>query len=240
MAQAIYLQLAEELRARMAAGEYPPGSRIPTENELAQQLGVSRPTVRQALDVLSREGRLRRVKGSGTFVAESKLVHESTTFVAGYRAESQKNHRRLRTRVLALQSLAADGVVAAALGLRPGDMVVMLVRCRRLDQVNSGAPVVYTTVYVPQRLFPEMLQMDFTDSSFYEALAARGLQVTHASRRLEVLMPPPAVARGLEIGPFEPTVFIASRGSCADGRAVEYSESYYPASRSSFQIEVDR
>ena len=54
--QARYIQIAEQLRGRIASGEYPLGGRIPTENELAQALGVSRPTVRQALDLLAREG----------------------------------------------------------------------------------------------------------------------------------------------------------------------------------------
>ena len=82
--------------------------------------------------------------------------------------------------------------------------------------------------------------MDFTDASLYEALDSRDLSVVHASRRLEVVMPPAEVAAGLGIGPFEPTVFICSKGSTKTGQMVEYSESYYPASRSSFQIEIQR
>ena len=57
MAQALYVQAAEYIREKIAEGEYPVGSRIPTENELAAQLGVSRPTVRHALETLAREGR---------------------------------------------------------------------------------------------------------------------------------------------------------------------------------------
>ena len=85
-----------------------------------------------------------------------------------------------------------------------------------------------------------MPEMDFTDTSFYEALDARGLSVVHASRKLEVAMPPAEVAAGLEITPFEPTAFITSQGYTRSGQVVEYTESYYPASRSSFLIEINR
>ena len=238
--QARYVQIAELLRGRIADGQYPLGSRIPTENELAQSLGVSRPTVRQALDLLAREGRLTRVKGSGTFVAQPKLVHESTSFVTGYREESRKNNRVLRTRVVCIQTEKAGDKVGDALRIRGDELVTRLVRIRNLENLYSNAPVVYTTLYVPLKLFPEMPEMDFTDTSFYEALDARGLSVVHASRKLEVAMPPAEVAAGLEITIFEPTAFITSQGYTQNGQVVEYTESYYPASRSSFQIEINR
>ncbi len=238
--QARYIQIAEKLRGQIAGGEYPLGGRIPTENELAQALGVSRPTVRQALDLLAREGRLVRVKGSGTFVAEPKLVHESTSFVTGYREESRRKSRILRTKVVCMETEKAGERVGDALRVSASETVVKLVRIRHLENLYSNAPVVYTTLYVPLRLFPEMPEMDFTDASFYEALDARGLSVVHASRRLEVVMPPAEVAAGLGITIFEPAAFIISQGYNRAGQIVEYTESYYPASRSSFQIEINR
>lgn len=240
MIQPRYQQIANRLREEMIRGVYGPGEQLPTEHTLAQRLGVSRPTVRQALEVLAREERLVRIKGKGTFVSQPKLLHESTSFLSGYREESRKKHRVLRTRVVCLTVEAAPEEAAAALGLAEGETVTRLTRIRRLEGLYNGAPVVYTTVYVPARLFPEMASLDFTDASFYEALDSRGLEVAHASRRLEVVMPPAAVAAGLEISPFEPAAYIASLGTTRTGEAVEYSESWYPASRSSFQIEISR
>lgn len=236
----LYHQIADQLRAGIARGVYPPDSRLPTEHELAARLGVSRPTVRQALDLLAREGMVVRVKGSGTFAAEPKVVHGSTSFISGYREECRKKHRTLRTSVLCLQTEVPEERVAGALRLDPGRQVTRLTRVRHLENVNGNAPVVYTTVYVSLALFPDMCQMDFADASFYDALDRKGLSVVRASRRLEVAMPPFEVARELRIGAFEPTVFISSTGYTKLAQAVEYSESYYPASRSSFQIEIER
>jgi GntR family transcriptional regulator len=66
----LYHQLAEFVTARIRAGEYPPGSRIPSEHQLSADFAVGRPTVRQAIDVLARKGLLTRRRGAGTFVCE--------------------------------------------------------------------------------------------------------------------------------------------------------------------------
>ncbi len=235
-----YIQIAEQLRSQIASGIYPVGSQIPTENELAQSLGVSRPTVRHALDLLTAEGRLVRVKGSGTFVAQPKLIHESTSFVTGYREESRKKNRVLYTKVLCLQTEKAEERVRTALNINQNETITRLTRIRHLENMYNNAPVVYTTVYVPSKLFPEMPRLDFTEISFYDALDARNLSVIHASRRLEIVMPPAGIAAELAITPFEPAAYITSRGFTKDRLVVEYTESYYPASRSSFQIEINR
>lgn len=238
MSQPLYRQIADRIREDTAL--HPPGYRLPAENELAVQLKVSRPTIRQALDLLTREGRVVRVKGSGTFTAQPKLLHESTTFVTGYREESRNRHRTLHTKVICLELQHADERTADALRLPARGEITRLTRIRWLEGLYGNAPVVYTTVCVPVRLFPDMAKQNFTDTSFYDALAERGLSVVRASRQLEVTMPPPEVAAGLEISAFEPTAYIVSRGETREGLPVEYSESWYPASRSSFRIEVSR
>lgn len=240
MAQPLYRQIAEQLRDRILNGEYPMNSRIPTENELAGALGVSRPTVRQALDLLEQEGRLIRIKGSGTFAAQPRVIHESTRFVIGYKEESRKNHKLLHTMVVSIEVEEATELVSEMLHLRYGEKVTRLTRVRHLENMYDGAPVVYTTVYVPYQLFPDMAQIDFTNTSFYEMLEEHELPVVHSIQRLEVRTPPAEIAAGLNITPFEPTIYIMSLGYTADERPIEYSESYYPASRSMFRIEINR
>lgn len=240
MSETLYMQVSDYIRTRIESGEYPLGSQIPTEHELAALLGVSRPTVRQALDELAHGGFLTRVKGRGTFVAQPKVMHESTSFLIGYREESRRNNRVLRTRVLELQTERAKEHVAQALELPVGAKVTRLTRLRYLEHFNNDAPVVYTTVYVPYKLFPDMCGIDFTDMSFYEVLASRKLSVKHASRKLEVTPAPAEVTAGLEISPFEPVIFIASKGCTESMTPVEYAESYYPAGSSSFLIEIHR
>lgn len=238
MAQKLHVQVSEYISTRIESGEYPVGSQIPTENELALLLGVSRPTVRQALDDLSHRGYLVRVKGKGTFVTQPKVVHESTSFLIGYQEESKKNSRILRTRVLELQVERAEEHVAQALKIPVGGKVTRLTRLRYLEHYNNDAPVVYTTLYVPYKLFPDMCKINFADTSFYEVLRSRNLEVKHAFRKLEVIPTPTEVTAGLEISPFEPVIFIASTGHTESMVPIEYAESYYPGGSSSFLIEI--
>jgi DNA-binding GntR family transcriptional regulator len=67
--QAPYVQLADALRARIAAGEFPPGRKVPSQTQLEEESGLSRNTVKKALDVLKSEGLLITAPGRGLFVA---------------------------------------------------------------------------------------------------------------------------------------------------------------------------
>ncbi len=239
MAKALHLQIEQQLLSEIHSGKYPVGSQIPTENEFASQLGVSRPTVRQALNSLAYKGYLTRVKGRGTFVAQAKILHESTSFITSYHAESQKSGSTLRTKVLDVQVRRSEDYVALKLGIHPGEKVTQLTRLRSLENGTQQENVVYTVLYVPCKLFPDMETIDFTDLSFYDVLSSRDLSVAHASKKLEVIPAPAEVAANLKISPFEPVIYIRSVGYTGFGTAIEYSESYYPAGNSSFQIEVD-
>ncbi len=239
MAENRYQQVMRTLRERIEHGEYQVGDRLPSETELAAALGVSRPTLRQALARLESEGLLRRIKGSGTFVSQPKLLHESTSFLAGYYQEAEQHHRTLRTEVIALDIQRA-GSLGSKLGLPESAKLTRLVRRRRVEGFDNGKPVVYTTVYVPYALFPDMIHQDFTQVSFYDQLEERGLKICHASRVLEVVHPAPEISAALELSPFEPVVYVVSTGIDARGRCIEYAQSYYPAGSSRFLVEIDQ
>ena len=132
------------------------------------------------------------------------------------------------------------GKLGERLSLPANARVTRLVRRRWIDGFNDGRPVVHTTVYVPYALFPDMCGQDFTDASLYDMLESRALKVCHASRVLEVRVPGDDIAAALQLGPFEPAIYVDSVGFDARGRRVEYAQSYYPAGSSRFLIEIDR
>ena len=78
----LFQQLAEELRNALRAGEYPPGSQLPTEHQLCGRYGVSRVTVRKALEELSQRGEVVRRPGKGTFVADKKFQRDLTSVLS--------------------------------------------------------------------------------------------------------------------------------------------------------------
>ncbi len=240
MPQPLYKQVEELLYGRIKSGTYPLESRIPTENELAEELNVSRPTVRQALDSLSRHGYLTRVKGKGTFVTEPKVLHDSCRFLMSYQAESEYKGVSLRTQVLENVIVHPPGHVAQSLDLLPSEKVVRLTRLRWLEDYHNGAPVVYTTVYVPHKLFPDMTEVDFSCCSFYDVLEQRGMGVRSNVKKLEVVPNTGKLTDILKTSRYEPLVLISALGRTAEEMPIEYSESYYPSSRNSFQIRVHR
>lgn len=238
--KALHLQAEDFLMERIHSGQWPPGTQIPPETELAAELGVSRPTIRQAMARLVSNGYLVRIKGRGSFVKQSKLLHRSTSMLSSYRMESERQGLRISTQVLCLKTEYAKEDAMRSLNLTGKAKVSVLTRLRRINGYNGDRPVVLTTVHVPFNRFPELQDMDFTQISLYEALEQKGLYVKHASRELEAIMPQPEIAELLQISQFEPVLLIRSIGKLSDGTPIEYSESYYPAGCSKFQIETDR
>lgn len=240
MTKPLYQIVEHELWKKIHSGEYPLDSRIPTEMELAQQLGVSRPTVRQALDSLTRHGYLTRIKGKGTFVTEPKVLHDTCRFLMSYQTESRYKGVSLHTQVIENVVTHPPGHVAQSLDLQPSEKVIKLTRLRWLEDYHSGAPVVYTTVYVPQKLFPNMTEFDFTTRSFYEVLEEQGLGVRSNVKKLEVIPASNKLTQLLKTNRYEPLILISALGRTAEEMPIEYSESYYPSSRNSFHISVHR
>lgn len=157
--RALYLQLADELRTAIRRGNYPPGSKLPTEWELVQQYGTSRSTVTQALAVLKAEGLLVATTGVGTFVRATPRVRlAASRFSAGNRrpgigpwqATTKAAGLPGYVELFAVERVAAERSVAAGLDLAEGDTVI--VRRRHLGIEGRGHVMVYDGFY-PADLF---------------------------------------------------------------------------------------
>ena len=157
----LYSQLAELLSRRIALGEYPPGSRIPSEPQLARAFAIGRPTVRQALEVLVRRGALERRRGTGTFVAERR--HQVDLFslggtVAAFRSQGvpitsrwiERPHRR---------TIGVDELSPLA--------GMSIFRAQRLSSINE-IPVLLETIDLRADVFPRFDHLDFGNRSISE------------------------------------------------------------------------
>ena len=149
-----HVQIAEWLRAGIAAGELTPGDRLPGERDLAAQLGVSRMTLRQALSELESTGDLVRVPGrsGGAFVAES-LVKVDLTRWSGHTDQVRRAGHRAGARVLVARRCVPDPDVADALGLQGRSQAVEVVRVRSAN----GLPLAVERSWFPARLVPGLL-----------------------------------------------------------------------------------
>jgi len=160
-----YIQIREEIRKKVLAGEYRPGERIPSEPQLAREFNVSRGTVEKAIRGLVDEGLLVREQGRGTFVARPRL--ESALFrLSSFSEEAKRRGFTPSTRLIRAQVVPADPTVAQILALPPGTPLIEIVRVHYAD----GSPLVYEIRQLAYELCPSLLEEDLEHSSLHELL----------------------------------------------------------------------
>lgn len=188
------VSLAVTLQSRISDGVYPSGSRLPSEPDLALQLGVSRPTLREALRVLARDGWLVRRHGSGTFVANRTPVPNSIEVNFGVSELIRSAGKVPGTSHLSYRIEQASGEIAERLGLFEGTPVEVLTRVRLAD----GAPVVHSVDYVPQHILPAGALVD-PAVSLYELLASAGHPVLQGVAHLRAVLATTSLAKELGV-----------------------------------------
>ena len=136
----LFQQLAEELRKALRAGEYPPGSQLPTEHQLCGRYGVSRVTVRKALEELSQRGEVVRRPGKGTFVADKKFQRDLTS-VLSFTEMCRRMGCAPGARTVKIALEPPDEEAAQELGLKKGEQMLVVERLRLADGPLRRLPV---------------------------------------------------------------------------------------------------
>jgi GntR family transcriptional regulator len=216
------------LAERISAGRLRPGQRLGAERALAAELGVSRATLRQALAVLEDSGLVRRVpgRGGGTFVSRDKIERDLSR-VVGVPALLRSQGVVAGTRVMSARLAGADEPTAQALHLRPGDLVVDLVRIRLADAI----PISVEHATLPADRFPGLLELPL-GGSVYELLGEHfGTQPEEAVERIEVVVASPDEAIILDVPPGAPLLAITRTTTDANGEPIEFSHDLFRADR---------
>lgn len=222
-----YRRVEEDLRYRVVSGFWKQGDQLPSESELCVQYGVSRITIRRALQELAIEGYLYSVSGKGTFVAEWEAVADIGPALKGFTNEMQELGYRAITIGVELDVVEADRKLAAILDIGVGDRVIEL---RRVRAVQDGEIIGYSINSFP---FTRDFSTDPADyfGSLYELLGRFGVAFTTARDYLEATLPTEAVAGKLGIDPAEPVLKSVKVSRTADHSFAEYNICYYVGSR---------
>src|SRR4051812_6434072 len=217
----LYHQLKDALRKAIEAGEWKSAEQLPNETRLAEHYGVSKITVRQALQELAALGYIRREQGRGTFVSEPKF-YEGPRQLTSFTEEMHDHRLDPASRVLDRFAAPADAVIAEALEVAEGDRVVILRRLRLAD----GEPMGIQTAHIPLALAPGLPDDAIENVSLYSVLQSRyGIRpVTARETYLAVLADAPD-AELLQIASGAP-VFAAERVTTAEnGKPFEFVRS---------------
>lgn len=231
-----YLEIQNLLLQRIKNGDYQEGQLIPKEVDLAEQLNVSRPTVRHAIRNLVQAGYLERRKKRGTIVTQTKIKQQFTHVIESYNTEIQNNGLVAKTQVLNFSTEKASEEVAEALTIKPNTEVYKLVRLRSAD----NKPVVFVVTYLPIAQLSDLQKIDFTHHSLYSELAKAGLEITHVSRKIEVHPATEEEAQLLETDIKAPIFYFHTIGFTKDHRALEYSIASYRGDLNYFMVEIDK
>lgn len=224
----LHVAIAEQIAGAIASGQLVPGMRLPPERHLAESLGVSRMTVRQALGELERDGHLRRVVGraGGTFVREPK-VERHPAGTAGLSAELRRQGLAAGAELISAEVEPARRRTAAALGLELGERVVVIVRLR----LAGGKPLAVERSSLPVRLFPDIEDMDLGGSLYDLMGEGFGRRPVRAVEILETAEARPSDARNLGLRRGEPILLVERIGYAADGTAVEFARDRFRGDR---------
>jgi DNA-binding GntR family transcriptional regulator len=227
----LYFQVATRLQALIEAGEIGVGARIENEVDLAERLGVSRPTTRRAIQYLVERGMLVRKRGVGTQVVHPK-VRRPVELTSLYDDLVSKGERP-RTEVLDLRVIAAPQDVAAALEIEPGAEVTWLERLRHA----GGEPLALMHNAIPLDLI-RLTERDLADHGLYELLRRAGFVPRIATQVIGARGATAAEARVLAEKRGASLLTMSRTAWDAGGRALEYGNHLYRASRYSFEVSL--
>jgi len=221
---ALYQQVKDHVARLIAGGRLKPGDRIPSEQELVAEFGIARMTVNRALRELAEQGRIVRVAGVGSFVAEEKP--RSTLLQIAHIADEirQRGHDH-RCELLSLTRAAAPLDAASALDLRIGESVFALQCVHYEDEV----PVQLEERYVNPRMAPDFIRQDFTRQLPSEYLVQH-VPYDEIEHVVDAILPTPQQAELLHMGAGEPCLMLTRRTWSA-GVPVTLVRCLHPAQR---------
>jgi GntR family transcriptional regulator len=213
----LYLQVREELTRQLLSGRWQPGTMLPSEHELARELGVSQGTVRKALDAMTAERILVRRQGRGTFVAE---FEESRILFQFFRLYPDSGDRLFPvSKVLDWSSAKANAAEAAALQLAPSDKVFRLRRLR----FHGPDPMLRETISLPAVRFAGFDALPEIPNNVYRLYSERwGITITKASEKLKAVLAGGADAADLGCKAGEPLLEIVRTAYDINKQPVEY------------------
>jgi len=213
---ALYVQVRETLRDQIKTGILELGQKLPSEDELAAQFGVSRMTARQGIADLTDEGLVYRRRGIGTFVAQFHVERDHnklTDFFETARAEGFEAEIKLLSR----EVVPAKLMIANELALQENEPVIRIQTLRLANDV----PVTIYDEYVPYKLRHELLTEDLQSRTAWQILEQSGLVIRRAVQKIEARVADEQIARLLNVEVDSPILFKNRIIYADDGTPVE-------------------
>jgi GntR family transcriptional regulator len=229
--RSLYRKVADDLRAAIAAGTYPPGTRLPSESDLAEQYSVSRGTVRQAFAALRADGVIASRRGARRVVLGGPRL-QSFGELASFSRWAKAMGEEPSGRLVAMTRRDAKPSEAGQLGLASGAMIYHLTRVRLL----SGRPVMIERTAFPDRVGALVAGIDTDRESIYERLEELGVVFADAEHVIDSVAATADDARLLDCRPRVPLLRQRRRTTDPSGVPLEWSEDRYLGTAVAFTV----
>jgi GntR family transcriptional regulator len=210
------------------------GAAIPSERQLSADLGVSRLTLRAALDDLAREGYVVRRRGSGTYVQHPKISQELT--ITSFSEDMRRRGMAPGSRLLSMTTILAGARLGRFLNVSPSEQIVVVKRLRLAD----GETMAIETLHIPEVLVPGLTPKALS-GSFYDLLRDRyGVTIAEGTQAIEPTVTNEEESEALGV-PLHSPAFLFERTSRDEtGRTVEFVLSVYRGDRYRIVTELSR
>lgn len=222
--QPLYLKVKQHIRANIESGRWAASARVPSENEIVREFGVSRMTANRALRELSDEGVLVRVAGVGSFVAD-RQPHTHPLEIRDIAEEIRARGHVHRADVVALERVRADGALAQEFGIAPRSELFF----SAIVHHENDVPILLEDRHVLPRIAPDYLRLDFRHTTAHEYLM-RVAPLQAAEHTLRAVMPDERTRRLLRMKQREPCLLLIRRTWTA-GAIASVARLHYPGPR---------
>lgn len=227
----VYYQLKNIILKKIENGEFGVEQPIPSERELGETLGISRMTVRQALNQLVSEGVLYRQKGKGTFVSKSKIYQRN---ISSFSDTVRSKGMEPTTRILNFVRTEVPAEVAAALGVDAEEIVYNIKRLRLADNI----PVAIEEVFIPEMYCSGLEKYDLTASLYSLLKNEYSYSINYTDNMIEAVKPSKEDRELLEIGSSVPVLGVTGVIYTANEVRLWYEKSLYRSDKYAYNVRI--
>ena len=235
----LYSRVATIIQHKIVSGQYDPGDRLPTEDELVLQFGVSKITIRNALSLLEADGLINRIRGKGTFVSENvpeikQSVHTNLNQMVDRMKSSHT--KPLEVKTISVAEGRAPKDICAFFQLSNNDKIS---RIRRLETHNKV--IYFYENYMLPELGKHITKKDMAEKKSIQKILHKkiGLTVTKGEMFLQAVPAEPDISQLLECQSFEPLIHVQTFFWSEPGQPFEIVNRYLRACYFKYKVEVE-
>jgi len=229
----LYFQLADVLREKVTTKVLKPGDILPSESELIDKFGISRGTVRQAMQILTQEGLIERYPGKGSFVSHPKIEHDAGKVLGFFSQITREVGKRPSAKILEIKQSHPSKFVRSKLHLNEGEPIVLVKRLRFVDD----EPWAIETAHFRNDIGGKLLNEDLSGSIYKLIQEKYGYIFYRSQNSIEASIACEVTANLLSIEVGRPVLYIKRLVFLSDDSPFEYSEDIYRADRIRFIVE---